>query len=55
LSAVKLDALIGGYIRHYNRQEMSFPEASVGTPLPAPDTEVTLRRYCIIMLHSNSR
>jgi menaquinone C8-methyltransferase len=40
------DALIGRYVRHYNRQKMQFPEASIGTPLPAPDVG---RRYMLYL------
>jgi coproporphyrinogen III oxidase-like Fe-S oxidoreductase len=35
-SAVNFDTLIGNYVRHYNRRNMNFPHASVGTPLPSP-------------------
>lgn len=34
---MNFDALIGSFVRQYNRHNMNFPAAASGTPLPAPD------------------
>lgn len=44
---MNFDTLIGNFVRHYNRQKMSFPPESSGTLLPAPESE---RRY-LLYLH----
>lgn len=46
-AVVNFNALIGDYVRQYNRHKMSFPAAAVGTPLPSPDVS---RQY-LLYLH----
>lgn len=44
---MNFDALIGSYVRHYNRHNMIYPVAAAGTPLPSPDSA---QRY-LLYLH----
>jgi len=44
---VNVETLIAGFVRQYNRRNVSFPEESTGTRLPAPNTA---RRY-LLYLH----